>query len=371
MKLLKLIALFLILTSSYSFSQTSQSNTDTKEKPKGNLYAYAFFDYYYKVAGDTLNWGRGEFSKDPVDAQAFTFRRVYLGYNHQLSENISGRILLEGTDHSTITTGDRGVFIKSMYITIDDVVQNASIYLGHFLTPTWSYSGEPHWGYRSIDKSVTDFRGLGNSNDLGVMLIGNFDRAGLFGYAAMIGNGTGSKAENNKYKKFYGFLNTNPLDKKLYIETYGDFQQIDPVRSIYTMKLLTTYRTDKFSIGVDAVRQVQQKFYTADESDIIPFGVSLFAHGTLIDKKLRAFGRVDYFNPDLDFNNDRVYSNPENYYDQIFVTFGLDWSPIKDFKILPNVWLNLYQDKRDVKIDRKADVVGRLTFQYNFNSNLF
>lgn len=371
MKSLILTILVLIFSINFSYSQNTQNISDTEDQPKGLLYAYAWFDYFYKIGGDTLNWGKGEFSKEPRDANAFTFRRVYLGYDHQISDNVVGKILLEGHDKSTISTGDRGVFIKSMHVQLNGLVPNSSIYIGQFLTPSWSYSSEPIWGYRSIEKTVTDFHGLGNSNDLGLMLMGNFDRAGLFGYSLMVGNGTGTKAENNKYKKFYGFLNAKPLDKKMHIEVYGDFQQIDPVRSTYTMKFLTAYKSDNFSIGVDAVRQVQQKFYTADDSDIIPLGVSLFAHGTLVDNKLRAFGRVDYFNPDMDFTNSRVYANDENYYDQIFVTAGLDWSPLKNFKIQPNFWLNFYQDKRDVKVDRKADVVGRLTFVYSFSNPLF
>jgi hypothetical protein len=371
MKKLNLILLITITASTFSFGQYSQNNFNTQEKPKGNLYAYAYFDYFYKFDGDTANWGRGEFSREPKDAQAFTFRRIYLGYNHQLTDNISGRILLEGSDKSTITTGDRGVFIKAMYVAINDVVPNASIYVGQAPTPTWSFTGEPLWGYRSVEKSITDFRGLGGSNDLGVMLMGDFDRSGLFGYSIMIGNGTGSKAENNKYKKFYGFLSAKPFDKKLYLETYGDFQQIDPVRSIYTMKFLTAFKTEKFTVGVETIRQVQRKFYAFDDTDIIPLGISFFTHGSLIDKKLKAFGRVDYFNPDMEFTNDRVYSNTENFYDQIFVTAGLDWSPVKDFRVQPNIWLNFYNDKRQIAIDRKADIVGRFTFYYTFTSNIF
>lgn len=119
------------------------------------------------------------------------------------------------------------------------------------------------------------------------------------------------------------------------------------------MKPLTTYRTEILFIGADSVRQVQSKFYTTDESVIIPLGVSFFAYGTLIDKILRSFGRVDYFNPDIDFSNDRVYSNAENYYDQIFVTAGLLF---KDFKIQPNIRLIIYNDTREIAVDRKAEL---------------
>jgi hypothetical protein len=352
--------LCLLAISSVSLTQDKQ-----EFKPTFKVWGYAFFDYFYKVASDTgVSFGQGEYSKVPKDYQAFSFRRIYLGLDAQIAENFSGQILLEGSDGTPITKGDRGVFIKAAYLEWKNLIPRASIFIGQSPTPTWPLLTEKVWAYRSVEKTITDFRGLGGSNDLGILISGKFDKKENFGYNFMFGNGKGSKPEDNKLKKYYGSLWGTVLDKRVIAEAYADYEDYTDIKSKITLKGFLAYQHEKFTVGVEALQQIQKKFYAADSTDIVPWGISSYVHATLLKDKLRAFARFDYYDPDTKYDTSRTYSDANNYYKQNFITLGLDYTPIKNVHVMPNVWINTYSDKRTTKIERKADVVGRVTFFY-------
>lgn len=357
---------FLVIILSLSFFGLSFSQDKKEEfKPTFKVWGYAFGDYYYKIASDTgVAFGQGEYSKVPKDYQAFSFRRIYLGLDAQIAEDFSGTILLEGSDGTPITNGNRGVFIKLAYLEWKNLIPRASILIGQPPTPTWSLLTEKVWSYRAIEKTIADFRGLGGAVDLGILLTGKFDKKENFGYNFMFGNGKGAKPEDDKLKKYYSSLWGTFLDKKVIVEAYGDYEDYTGNKSKTTMKGFLAYQHVKYTVGVEAVQQIQKKFYAADSTNIVPFGISAYIHGILVKDKLRAFGRFDYYDPDTKYDISRTYTDLNNYYKQNFITVGLDYTPHKNVHIMPNVWVNTYSDKRTTKIERKADIVGRVTFFY-------
>lgn len=70
------------------------------------------------------------------------------------------------------------------------------------------------------------------------------------------------------------------------------------------------------------------------------------------------FVRFDYYDPDM--NSDSAG------YKENFFTAGLDYMPIESVHIMPNIWVNSYAAKNPAYSDRKADIVGRVTFFYNY-----
>lgn len=357
-----LTILFLILY--FTFNIIAQ---DIKEefKPAFKPWGYAFGDYFYKIAGDTAKFGLGEFSKIDKDRQGFTFRRVYLGLDAAISPDFSGSIVLEASDNITIGSGDRGIFLKLCYIEWKNLIPSGSIFIGQSSTPTWLLP-EKIWSYRAIEKSTVDFHGFGGSNDLGVAVMGKFDKAGMFGYHFMIGNGRGSKPENNKLKKFYGAVDASLLGNKLIIQPYADYQEDDELKSKFTLRGFAAFQSEKFTIGSEVVHQVQKNYYTTDSTNIVPFAFSVFAYATLVKNTLKAFGKFDYYDPDTKYDTSRTYTDKAYFYKENFLTVGLDYTPISNFHIMPNIWINMYSDKRNVKTDRKADVVSRFTFYFIF-----
>ncbi len=328
-----------------------------QDKPAGKVHGYVFGDYYYVAGADTTaSRGSGQYSATKKDFQGFQFRRVYLYYEHNLSEQFFAQFLLEGNNKVFDNLSQHSVFIKTAYLEWKDILPNQNLTIGLVPTPTWSWSfAEKTWNYRSIEKTIVDFRGLGSAVDMGISMRGKIDDAGMFGYVAMIGNGQGAKAENNKYKKFYGQLNAKPT-KELLLEGYVDFEPNLGDKNKTTLKGFAAYQTKEFTIGAEVVQQTQAKV-GVNGADIVPFGLALFAWAPIPGVEgLNAFGRFDYFD-----NNTKV--SDAGYKENFFVA-GLDYMPIKDVHIMPNIWVNTYSNKKSGGPTRDADVVGRLTFFY-------
>src|SRR5687767_15649114 len=88
-----------------------------KEEPPGKVWGYGFTDFYHKAGGDTATWSsRAEYSGVPKDVYAFAIRRMYLGYDYNISRTFSTQVILEGGDNFLTTRGDRSVTIKTLYL---------------------------------------------------------------------------------------------------------------------------------------------------------------------------------------------------------------------------------------------------------------
>jgi hypothetical protein len=322
----------------------------------GRIWGYVFGDYFYKVSGDSTG-SSNQYSLYPKSFQAFELRRVYLGYDYTFSDKFTSQFLLEGND-KILTSLRLGVFIKTAFVEWK-AFDNASFAIGLIPTPSWSWAlNEKTWNYRSIEKTILDMRGLGNASDLGAATRGKFDKAGNYGFAFMIGNGSGQRPELNKFKKYYGTLFAKPV-KGLSIEAYGDYEPNSGDRNKTTVRGFASYQIKKFIIGAEVIQQTQQNAGGTD-IDVIPFGISAFVWGTIYAKKdkpvLNAFARFDYYDPDS--KNDTVG------YKENFITIGLDYMPIENIHFMPNVWVNSYSGKTSSIPERKADVSARMTFYF-------
>ena len=329
-----------------------------QEKPAGKVWGYAFGDYFYKLHGTSAEVSPTQYSAVTKDFQAFQFRRLQLYYDHNLSEKFFSRFMLEVNDKSPMPDGKFGDFLKAAYIEWKNIIPRGNAAIGLYPAPTWSWLTEKVWNYRSVEKTIADFRGLGGAggaSDLGIVLRGTFDAANRYGYGFMIGNGTGQKAETNKYKKFYGELFAKPV-KRVVLEAYADYEPGAADKNISTLKGFATYETSRLTAGVEAVYQTQENAGAAG-ADKTPFGIAFFARGPVPSvEKLIAFARFDFFDP-----NTQVADSGFNEY---FFVAGLDYTPIKNVHFMPNLWLNAFSDKSPAKLEKDADVAARLTFYY-------
>lgn len=344
-KLLVTLMLFTIIQNSV-FSQ-------------GKFSGLVFGDYFYKVQGDSSG-SQGEYAPYGKDFQAFDIRRVMLIYEHSISDKFTAGFSLEGSS-KFLQNGRFSVIIKTAYLEWKNIFENQNLYIGYFPTPAfvWGMS-EKMWNYRSVEKTISDFRGLTLPVDLGVGLKGSFDKKLNYGYSLMIGNGGGLKPENNKFKKYYASIYAKPVEG-LNIEAYTDFEPNTNDKNKITLKGILAYQTPSFTIGAEAVNQMQKKF-GANNTDINPLGISAYVWGTILkDKKtktpkLNAFARFDYYDPDTKLDSAGFREN--------FITAGIDYMPIPSVHIMPNVWVNSYTDKSSAKIKKDADITARLTFFY-------
>lgn len=352
---MKILASSLIIFLFANVSLFSQESVKNDIEPSGKVWGYVFGDYFYKEGGDSVAVGKGLYSSYAKDYNAFEFRRAIIGYDYKISKYFETRFSLsyEGSD---FTSGsNRTVFIKDALLTWKEIFKNSDLSVGLMKTPTFGYTSEEFWGYRSIEKTLLDFQGIANSRDLGISLKGFFDENKDYGYNMMIGNGKAGKLENNKYKRFYGHLFSYFIDKSLLLEAYSDYEKVSPERSNITLKGFLGYQSEKVTAGVEVFQQMQ-KNAVGDTVDKKPFGISVFVRGNIIKEKLNAFGRFDYFDPDSENSNAGFKEN--------FISVGLDFLPHKNVHIMPNVWINTYTDKSPTNVDVKTDIVPRITFWY-------
>ncbi len=330
-----------------------------QDKPAGKVHGYVFGDYFYKIGGDSTGKS-SQYSSLGKSQQAFQFRRFYLYYDHTFDEKFSAQFLLEGNDKA-LTDGKHGVFVKTAYLEWKNILPNSNLWFGLIPTPTWSLLSEKVWNYRSIEKTVADFRGLGSASDIGVGLRGKFDAEGMFNYVAMIGNGNAQKPENNKYKKYYLSVSAKPV-KELVLEGYVDFEPAFNDLNKTTLKGFAAYQSQDFTVGVEVVQQIQAKQGAIPQgqttpNDKTPLGISLFGWAPIPTVEgLNAFARYDFYNPDTKVSNAG--------FKETFITAGLDYMPIKNVHLMPNIWINSFSPKASGVASRDADVVARLTFFY-------
>jgi hypothetical protein len=336
-----------------------------------------FGDYFLKVHADELNRGNMQYSNLPKDFNAFSFRRIYLGYDYQISRKFSTQLLLANENDNADLIGERTVYIKAANLRWKDIIPNNDLVIGQTATPVYALLSEKIWGYRSIEKTVTDMRKLNSSNDLGISWQGKGNEKGSWGYNLMLANGTAQRPENDKYKKFYGELYTKLFDQKLIVDVTGDYEVSSMSKSISGIRGFLGYESKSLNGGIEIYSRVAKgaakDTLNGDANmkitDITPFAISVFMRGQIIGSTLGYFARYDNFNPDRNFDANaqyltRIPSDKEN-----FITAGLDWSPVNNVHFMPNIWYNSYNSMLNNvsgKVKHDYDLTARMTFYYIF-----
>ncbi len=348
----KLFCLFTLLLVS---SAAVQAQDKDIFKPHGYIIGKLYGDYYYKLSGAGNNFSTVPYARKTKGFNAFDFRKVELGGVYQFTPNISAKVEIESKD-TFLSDGKRPPYLKVAQLKISEIIPNGSLLVGQTETPTFSSTSEKIWGYRSLAKTLPDMREFGESDDFGVALSGTFSRDSTFGYTVMVGNGTGTRIENNKYKKVYLGLHAN-LDNGLRFELYADYegnsaQGVNTGRT--TFKGFAAYQLPVLTVGLSGSMQYRKNAVQNHSVNSTPSGLSLFAHGTLIKDKLNGVIRYDFYNPDR-----------ASHYNEHFMLFGLDYVAAHHVHFMPNLWINAYAAKDDAST-LPANTLARVTLYYEF-----
>jgi hypothetical protein len=377
------------------FTLNSDSAFKAQSPNSGRIWGYAFGDFYYKSHSDSLSrGGSNQFTGIPEKRNAFAFRRIYLGYDYNITKKFAAELLLAAEDNIstvsgsgvTTTSGDLllnnklSFYIKLANIRWRNIWKNTDLVVGQMSTPSFPLLTEKIWSYRSVERTITDIRRT-PSFDLGVGLQGRFDDSGNYGYNLMVGNGTGAKPENDKFKWLYGDVYAMFLDKKLVFDLYADYQRLNWTDGFHhsrnMVKGFAAYNTPDLTIGVEAFMNhgkndvVGINGIIKDTTDANAAGLSAYIHGNIIKNKLRFFARYDAYNPDTKYDNESytkytgLTSNYEPNNKEDFITAGLDFTPVKNVHFMPNIWFNNYRTQQH-EANSDHDLVYRLTFYYVF-----
>lgn len=355
---------------------TAKAQEDTSWKPQRRLWGYAFGDFYYNAHADAANRGpETMYNGVPTYRNAFQFRRLYLGYDYEITKKFKAQVLLASepnantgfvsatststttvtpavpgtttttktTTTTTVSNGDNLVdgkmafWIKNFNLRVRDLWTGTDFVIGEMSTPGFALNepgtngpnslSESTWAYRSIEKTITDFH-KNNSYDVGAALQGTFDPSTKnYGYVFMVGNNTTSSllsatpANTGFFKIFYGDLWAKFLNQKLYVDIYADYARTGsatatiPGQEHNMYKIFAAYNTKPITIGVEAYTQKiangLNNTTTAAVEDATVNGLSIWVRGPIV-KTLNYFARYDSYNPAKDFKGADVYSTSFN-----------------------------------------------------------
>jgi len=308
------------------------------------LSGYMFGDYYYVVQNhESLYEGQN----------GFWFRRIYLTYDHAISNGFSARLRFEmNSPDFTKESKSLTPFVKDAYLKWK--LKKSDLLLGISPTPTWDLI-EDFWGYRSVEKVPLDLQKFGTSRDLGIAIKGKVFQNELLGYHLMFANGEGDKSENNKFKKVMAAFDFNITP--FIFQVYGDWEEGEGHKDVYTYQGFLGVKFERFKIGMQYAGQIRESepdkretyeiasgFFTFDIYENIAF---LTRYDKMFDKSPEGISYIPFA---------QAKSN--------FLIAGIDLRPHKDVHFIPNVEYVFYDKTDGEKPD--PDLYLRLTFFYKF-----
>jgi hypothetical protein len=321
-----------------AYAQAQQVVQTPPDYPRIKLSGLFFGDLYYNLdgnpnhvynaagadAGKTYIDTNGPITQDLSGAQ---LRRIYLQVDDDFNVRYTMRVRFE-TDGAALTSNTKlASFAKNFYLQAKSIVPRGDAFIGLTNTPTFE-DAENFWQYRSIEKTLADFHGVAPSSDGGLGFRGFLDPNHTVGYWAMVGNGTGQRNETNRYKRGYLAI---PLQwKDLRVEPYADWEDGTTGHAAALYKVFAGYEFKRFGVGgewADYVVHTAPPAVFAEQT-----GYSIFARGR-VTSILNGFARWDYWDPNKRAAN-RVTNN-------LWVA-GVDWSPVKDVHLEPNLEGDLY-----------------------------
>jgi len=280
------------------------------------------------------------------DLNGYQIRRVYLQVDDDLSIKVACRVRLE-VDGKELTSGSKETsFIKNAYALVRQVYPRADLSIGITNTPTFENS-ENFWGYRSVEKTIADFRGVASSSDAGFSVKGFVDGNHHVGYYGMLGNGTFQKPETNRDKRFYFALPL--LMRDLRVEPYVDYESVPGKKDVATYKVFVGYEFKRVAVGYEQLERVVHDPVAPYQK---PRGYSAFARAAIRPNQLNVYGRVDRWQPDV--------NNPNRVDSDLYIA-GIDWQPVKDLHFEPNLEATQYHGKGTAVPPPYHDVQARLT----------
>ena len=368
----------------------------------GRIWGYVFGDLFYKSHSDSLNrGGNNQYTNVKQSTTQFQFRRIYLGYDYNITKKFSTEFLLAAEDDFTsgdlLTNNKFTPYIKMANLRWHDFLfKGNDLVFGLQPTPAFPYMTESILSYtRPIERTITDIRRT-PSFDFGLGLQGRFeskDHKTAYGYNLLVANGSSAKPQalsGNVYKWFYGDAFVALVDRHLIFDLYGDYQRQawTPGDHGHASRQMTKgaiiWTSPKLTLGVESyingLKQAEVGIAGSqkDTLDGRATGTTFYVHGNLYKDKIKFFVRYDLYNPNTKYDNGTytkysalygVSTSYEPNNKEHFLSLGLDFMPVKNVHFMPNIWYNQYKGQQANLIGSQAkdhDMVYRMTFYFTF-----
>lgn len=248
---------------------------------------------------------------------AFELTRAYFGYEYQMTETFSGKVLLDVGDPG-VGSLEMTAFAKNALLQYKE--NGLTVQFGLVGTKQFSIQ-EKSWGYRYISKSFQDEYKFGASADLGITAAYKFSE--MISADVSILNGEGYKKVQGdsifKYGVGVTVLPVDGLTLRVYADMMGDTVDQQNIAAFIG------YAADDFSVGAEYNTLLNNKYN--DGADLT--GLSVYATYHLSDN-MGVFGRYDQLSSKDDWNLSK---------DGDKIIAGFEYAAAKGVNISPNVQL--------------------------------
>jgi regulator of replication initiation timing len=291
------------------------------------------------------------------DQNGFWIRRGYLTFDARVADEWTARLRLEFNSPGDFETDSKlDPFVKDAYLAWKRGGQELN--LGLASSPTFEFV-EGFWGHRPVEKTPIDLYRMGSSRDMGVAYKGAADDGKVF-YHAMLGNGSGDRAETNEGKKVMAGLGFRPTDG-LVAQVYADYEDRPGETDRSTLQAFAGWTGSRSRYGLQYAIQDREVEEAPDEDVAVAsaFGVwQLTDRGSLVlryDRSFDGYSDADQI-PYL-----RIAA------DTPFDLAILAWEQKLEHRIslIPNIEYVTYRDNGDATTP-DDDLYGRVTLYFDF-----
>ncbi len=311
--------LTLLIAPMFMYSQSSQDVT--KEKT-----SYAFGQIY-----TAFRYG---FQASYQPRSAFEFNQGIVGYFHQITPKVSGKIMLDVTRTTNITSitdssgqsmvvnyfeGSKYTAYLKMAEIKWDINKVIALRVGQLLSTQYLTFQDPFWGYRYIDVTFQERFRLGQPADFGAQIDIRAGEKFVNQFSVVNGEGPFRHQDLNGKFIFSNNIQYTPV-KNLTLKLYADYGPAIDTGAAYGDKWVVSvfagYKTAKFRIGgeYDFVNNYQWK-EGRDHSGFSVFG------GWNFYSKFDVLARWDHLNIKTTSETDRLD----------YVILGLQYEPVRLF----------------------------------------
>ncbi|MDZ7744090.1 MAG: porin [Bacteroidota bacterium] len=332
----KIVFLSIILGYFSTTSQLSaQQNTDNQFTPNGSPILKVFSNFHTSITEDN-------------DNSAIEIKRVYLGYEYQLSKEFSIEAKLDigsPDDKSAYSLIKRYAYFKTAALLYKNGKLSARFGL---IDLRQFYLQEKFWGYRYIYKSFMDEHRYGPSADIGGSVSYAFNEFISADFTIMNGEGYNQLQADNTYKGGIG-LTVKPLSG-LVARIYYDETSKGLKQSVLANFLGYKFK-NIFSIGAEYNLKYNDAYVEGRDQT----GFSAYAT-YFINDQFQLFGRYDRLTSNKLEADDRPWNLVD---DGTAIIGGLQYKPIKQVKIALN-----YQDWYPLAQNASKEAYLYLSFEY-------
>jgi len=313
----------------------------------------AFGDYFYAASAPDSIQGALSYPISVPDSareglHGFAYRRLYLTMDFQLSRRLRGRARLEANDG---TTGPKGPipYVKDLWV--EWAYRGAHTATVGVTKPPAVEISTDVWGYRSLEKTILDRRGIVSSRDFGLRLDGPLFADGDVRYAVMYANNSATRPEGDQNKRVYGRISATPTEQ-VTLAAGGGYAAYDDRRDRGArLSGFAGYEAERVRVGLEGYGTATR---LTDTTSVREHGASLFGH-LQVTQDIGVVARADWATRLPPATDPRTFDPVA-----MLLLAGITYTPHPNVEVLPNVWV-----RTSNRYDR-SDTLLRLTLDLSF-----